>query len=157
MVHQKLVHSYLQLIGGPDAEHGSACAGHCPWSYGHSHSSLVQLSRLEYGSSLSSLRSVLAHPRPGSMSAMQNSILVLGMFELYDKCQAEHATQLTLQSIVGKGGSGSQSEVSTWTHHAMGIEQVMRRQGPTGYDRLDMNGFIYLAMRDTLVRTVNPG
>jgi hypothetical protein len=114
--------------------------------------SLVELSRHEYGSSLRSLRRMVAHPRPGRLSALQNSILVLAMFELYDKCLARNATQLTLQGLVEDGHAELHTEPPTWMHHARGIEQVMRRQGPLAYDRLDVNRLFYVAMRDTLVR-----
>ena len=113
---------------------------------------LRDLSRHSYGSSLRVLRKNLAHPQRTRLNALQNSIMVLAMVELYERCLSRGAAEPTLQGLTADTDESSDQHKSPiWVVHAKGIEQIMRRQGPDAYARLDMNRLFYSAMKDTMV------
>ncbi|KIV77016.1 hypothetical protein PV11_08856 [Exophiala sideris] len=113
--------------------------------------SLVQQSRHEYGDALRSLKDSIAHPRQSRVGALQNTILVLSIFELYDVCLARHSTDLTLEGVVKRRDKALWLKPSIWMHHAQGIQQIMRSQPPESYNHTDLNRFLYISMRDTFI------
>ncbi|KAI1623181.1 hypothetical protein EDD37DRAFT_651361 [Exophiala viscosa] len=113
--------------------------------------SLVAQSRHEYGDALRSLRDSIAHPRQSRLGALQNSVLVLSIFELYDVFLARHSTDLTLKGVVDPRDKALWLKPSIWMHHAQGIQQLMRTQPPESYKHTDANRFLYISMRDTFI------
>ena len=113
--------------------------------------SLMIMSQHAYGDSLRSLSGVVVHPPRDKLNEVQNSILMLTICEFYQKCLENHATEANLKVLMGNSHSSTGKHPSTWLHHAGGIEQVMRRQGPEAYLGIDNNRLFYVAMRDTLV------
>ena len=106
---------------------------------------LVARSRHAYGRTLHSLSQAVARPREADRTALQNSILVLSIFEFYNACIVKDTKHLTLGEL-----QDCDSEQNTWTHHAKGIEQLLRLHGPAIYSCSD-DRFVYLAVRDILV------